>query len=337
MMDEARTIGIREAMADPAWTRDFPSAFAHPGYLAAAARGGPAPGRPLLLEADAGGKGPTRWGLVEYAKFGFVGSAAWTEPVLAEGADRARAWRSLLETLRRRGHAILRMNCVSSLRWSDDDVQAAADAARALGARVATSNYGTYVNDLSLSEADRFKALDESHRRKVKAAIREKLGFETLDVAAFEDYVRMSDATFARQGIPGPSRAYLEGLRDTPSHFTFHAARNAEGVPQAVALIAHDRGTAYYLHGGSGLRPAKGAGNWLHWALMNHLAARGIARYDFGGVDLRPVHGQSDGIRAFKKSFGGEFREYRAIDVVFSPVKHRLIETGRALAAKVGL
>lgn len=334
-MPSVRVIDAAEALKSKEWTDAMPNAFHHAAYLAAASPHGPGAGKALCLEADAGGGEPARWGVVERSKLGLRGAVAWDVPVIPRDADRARAWSALLDALAERGNAVLRMNCVSTLRWSAEETALVVDLANDRSWPTARAAFGTFVVDLSRPEEERLKSMQESHRRKVKSASKHGLRLEALSPERVDEYVAVSDATFARQGREGPTREYLAGLASVRSRFRFYVARDAEGVAQAAAVVAFSKDRAFYLHGGSGNRPVKGAGNWLQWEIMRALASEGVREYDFGGVDLKPVHEQSDGIRSFKEHFGGRFEEHASLDVEFDTLKSRLIASGRAIAARL--
>ncbi len=328
----------RESASSRPWAGDAQTAptkrngpndpFIASPFLEAAAHFGPGRGRVVVLESACGASVPARWGILERATVGVQVASAWTGPFIPAGGARHEVWRTMLKELATRRSAFLRMNMHASLRLTEEDVREIEAVAADRRWRVTRTSFGSNALDLTRPEADLLKEIHKEHRRMIRLGDEVGLVLDTVDSSGVDAFVSLMAATYARQGLRGPPEAYIRGLAEIPRDFRLYAARTSDGVVHAVALIARRAGTGIYLHGGSGERAVRGAGNWIHWQIARALAHEGFERYDLGGFAVDSDEGRAAGIRAFKLRFGGAVARYDAVDVDFKPFMSRVIRDG---------
>ncbi len=102
-----------------------------------------------------------------------------------------------------------------------------------------------------------------------------------------------------------------------------------EGEVVSVALMLEGGKTAYYYSGGSDIEVNKktGASAHLLWKAICYYREREYAYFDMGGVPVNPdkTH-PAYGVYSFKKSLGGEYKEYTSGDIVISAWRYKLIQ-----------
>ncbi len=309
--------------------------FIERAYLEAARLHGPGHGQAVLIETRE--RDRARWGVVERSRFGMRGAVAFAGASFAPDADRRACWSELLDQLAARRNVVARFGSISSVRIPAGEIEMMKILARDRRWGISETRYGTYVVDLSRGESEIFDGIHSSCRRGIKFGDKGGLKLERMTGdGSVDEYMALSDATFARYGLAGPPRPYVEALYAIPSLFRFYAARGPDGVAHSVAIIACSDTGSFYLHGGSGSRSARGAGNWIHWEMMRDLAKDGSASYDLGGVDLDDRFPQSRGIREFKGSFGGVLERYTTVDIVFAPLRFRAVQFALDVVNKRG-
>ncbi len=299
-------------------------------FLRAAQHHGPGHGRARRLEIRTRSQEVSHWGVIERSKFGFRAAVAYARPSTRPDSSRSEVWDHALRELASSGNDLVRMNNHATVRLTADDHACVRDIARRNAWRLSTERFGTYVIDLALDAGTRLKRMHKSHRQSIAAAARAGLELVTLKTHEISEYLRVSDATYERQGRVGISHEYLRGLAAIEHGFRFYACRDARGETQVVSVVALVGDKAIGLHGGSGNRPTRGAGQWCEHAIADALAEDGFAVYDLGGVDPFAQTPKAIGIREFKARFGGTLEYHDAIEIAFRPRRAKLIEWGLA-------
>jgi CelD/BcsL family acetyltransferase involved in cellulose biosynthesis len=147
-----------------------------------------------------------------------------------------------------------------------------------------------------------WQGLKKNCRAHVRQA--ENRGVEIVEAEGpeiIEEYWRLEQEIFARQGVPVPNhRAFYYALWETfhsAGQLNIFAARHA-GRVIGVQINAWYADTLYGLYGATDSAYRKSyVGNLLEWRLIAWAAQRGMARYDMiGGTDA--------GMAEFKQSFG---------------------------------
>jgi len=104
-------------------------------------------------------------------------------------------------------------------------------------------------------------------------------------------------------------------------------AKHEEKVA-AVALMIQSGTTVYYYSGGSNIEMNKqtGASTFLIWKAIEFAKSLNLSYFDMGGVPVSPdINHPAYGVYTFKKSFGGEYKEYNSGKIIISPIKYKLL------------
>ena len=185
----------------------------------------------------------------------------------------------------------------------------------------------TYQVDLSKSEEDLFSALHVKHRNVIKRA--SKNGVEILSgIEQRKDCFLIIRETMARQNKPYISNSQIEKYEKClGENVSFYIAKK-DGVVQGGAIfIWSSKGTSFYFHGGSKVRPSTGALNLLHWKAMCDMKKRGVRYFDFVGGRVSPVKGsKQEGIQRFKSRFGASAKVGFLWKIAFRPFKYKLFQ-----------
>ena len=149
--------------------------------------------------------------------------------------------------------------------------------------------FGSYVVDLSLDEDALFANLHTKHRNVIKKAekdgVRVSCGVENRGVCE-----ALIQSTLERQHIGLLSQGMLEGLSRV-KHIDYWVASFEGELQGAAILLWSENRSAYYMFGGSAVKPHAGAMNLLHWSAMKLMKERGVKYYDFVGARINPDEG----------------------------------------------
>ena len=104
---------------------------------------------------------------------------------------------------------------------------------------------------------------------------------------------------------------------------------SVEGKPATVAVMIASGETAYYYSGGSDyeLNRQTGSSAYVIWRAIEYYREREDVKYmDMGGVPVKPepTH-PAYGVYAFKRSFGGEYKEFYAGTIVINKFKYGVL------------
>jgi hypothetical protein len=188
--------------------------------------------------------------------------------------------------------------------------------------------YGTYIIDLTQPEEVLWKKLSESHRRKVRLAM--KQGVEVAEGVSYIDraYDLVRD-TFKRSRMGFMHRndfkRYIEGLGE---NVKISVAIHDSKI-HACIIVPFSEYSAYYVYGGSVTEPIAGATNLLHWEAIRSFRKIGVKRYDFVGVRINPEKGsKQEGLSVYKERFGGMLHRGYIWKKSFRPLKYTAYSLG---------
>ena len=177
--------------------------------------------------------------------------------------------------------------------------------------------------DLSLDEDALFANLHTKHRNVIKKAekdgVRVSCGVENRGVCE-----ALIQSTLERQHIGLLSQGMLEGLSRV-KHIDYWVASFEGELQGAAILLWSENRSAYYMFGGSAVKPHAGAMNLLHWSAMKLMKERGVKYYDFVGARINPDEGSKyEGIQRFKSRFGGELKKGYLWKMPLNKFKYKL-------------
>lgn len=170
--------------------------------------------------------------------------------------------------------------------------------------------FGSYILDLRKSEDELFIGLHPKHRNVIKKAAKDGI-FISSNLEDISDCIKLVQNTLNRQGVVFQSSDFFMKLKESlGNNIDFWIARNGNEL-QGAAIIAWSKGNyAYYLYGGSAVKPYAGSMNLLQWEVIKKMKKRGVTFYDFVGARIEPDSGSKyEGIQRFKERFGGHLEE----------------------------
>jgi lipid II:glycine glycyltransferase (peptidoglycan interpeptide bridge formation enzyme) len=189
------------------------------------------------------------------------------------------------------------------------------------------AEWGTYQVRIDRSDHELLEMLHQKHRNVIKKAVRDEVYVKSLDnIDVVYECVR---GTLVRQGLPYfPSRGQLRSLvANLPFNVLNIGCFSGQNL-QGIATVVFDRGTGYYLYGGSVQYPIGGALNLLQLEVMKKLRDIGVANYDLFGARINVVPGSKyEGIQRFKSRFGASLKIGYAFRMTFSPLRYRMFTT----------
>ncbi len=187
--------------------------------------------------------------------------------------------------------------------------------------RASAAPYGSYVLDLSRSEEDLWRNIDNVTRKNINSAKRNCVqirdGMEDLEQAH-----GLIQETFKRSNLPfmslGSLRRFVEGLGDNAKVLIAEYG----GSIQSCTIFAYSNYCAYAVYGGNLSGQKEGSGKLLHWEAIRTFKDSGVKLFDFVGARIAPEKGsKQEGMNAFKRRFGGTLRTGYIWKYPLSPVK----------------
>ncbi|MCI0347853.1 MAG: peptidoglycan bridge formation glycyltransferase FemA/FemB family protein [Acidobacteriales bacterium] len=185
-------------------------------------------------------------------------------------------------------------------------------------------DWGSYVVDLTRSEAAIFDAFHPYHKNRVRrgsgGGIRVR---PTEDLDAIYENLK---ETMVRQGLLFyPSKNYLAQLqRRLRDRVTFYVALHEDKL-QGSAVVVHNHLGGFYYYGGSISDPFPGSLNLMHYEIMKDLKGKNVPIYDFMGARMA-VDDDSKlaGVQRFKSRFASSMRHGYHFRKIINPLKYRL-------------
>ena len=180
--------------------------------------------------------------------------------------------------------------------------------------------WGSYVVDLLQSEEALLQNMHAKHRNVIRKAIKDGIEIqETEDIGLVFENLK---ETMQRQNKAFPSLNELEKLKKFSKFFI----ALKDGKIQGSAVLPYNIQGAFYLYGGSIVRPYSGSLNYMHYFAMLQLKKEGVKAYDFMGarIDVEPGS-KLEGIQRFKSRFGGELKRGYLWKYYYHPTKVSLM------------
>ncbi len=199
------------------------------------------------------------------------------------------------------------------------------------------STEATFLIDLNHTDEDLFALVERNQRNKIRKGdnsgviVEHYAGKDAL--AYLQDFQNLRQTTQSR-AIQNNKNASM--LLKSDDFFTniFIEQRSRlfitkyEDVVVSVALILEGGKTAYYYSGGSNIEVNKktAASAYLVWKVICYYREQGYTFFDMGGVPANPDSSHpAYGVYSFKKSFGGEYKEFLGGKIIIQPFKYRIL------------
>lgn len=195
----------------------------------------------------------------------------------------------------------------------------------------------TFVSVLHKTEEALWKEVESKQRNCVRKG--EKSGVECLVCKGVESLRYLADFQRLRQrtqqhAINKNAKASMLLKSDTffrdlflNPNTTLFVCKIEEQVA-TVALMLQSGATVYYYSGGSDyeLNKKYSCSAYILWKAICWFNEQGTDIFDMGGVPVQPTKNHpAYGVYAFKRSFGGEYREFDAGKIVISAWRYQLL------------
>src|SRR5262249_53478894 len=166
--------------------------------------------------------------------------------------------------------------------------------------------YGTFLNDLELSEEVLQSGIRKTFRQNIRkaatAGVQIKNGSQYLEIA-----YQLVAETLQRSEVKFRSFADFKNKIDAFGEYVRVFVAEHEGVVQGCMVAPFSAHSAYNCYAGSREKPILGSMHLLHWEAMRQFKQMGVKRFDFQGVRVKPDKGsKQEGIMHYKQGFGGQ-------------------------------
>lgn len=197
----------------------------------------------------------------------------------------------------------------------------------------------TFATTLHRTEEELWKLVESKQRNCVRKG--EKSAVECVvckgndSLQYLSDFQRLRQQT-QRHAITKHSQASMLLKSDVFFQKLFMSANTTLFVGKVdnhvatVALMIESGRTVYYYSGGSDyeLNKQYSCSAFVIWKAICYFNERGLDIFDMGGVPVKPVKNHpAYGVYAFKRSFGGEYQEFKAGDIVISSFKYKILKS----------
>jgi hypothetical protein len=172
------------------------------------------------------------------------------------------------------------------------------------GARAAP--YGSHIIDLSNDEEALWNKVHQKHRNVIRSAER-----KGVKVEEGSDHMRSAynliKETFRRSRMSFMNYEMFKNMILSLGDNVKIMVATYEGKCQACAIIPFSHYRAYYMYGGTAIRPITGSMNYLQWKSIVDLKALGVKSYDFCGARIAPdKDSKAARLIMYKERFGGK-------------------------------
>lgn len=195
--------------------------------------------------------------------------------------------------------------------------------------------WGTYEVDLSLNQDELLKSFHGKHRNVIKKAEKDNVTIEvSTDIKKVQEII--ADTMTRQHVIHFPSFEYLQNLSKAIPNNMICLIAMKDNIIQGVSVFIFDETRAYYMYGGSAVRPYTGSMNLLHFKAMLLFKEKKLKKYDFVGARIDLEKGSKyEGLDRFKSRFGTTLVQGYAFRTVVNPYKFRLFNIISKLYLKI--
>lgn len=186
--------------------------------------------------------------------------------------------------------------------------------------------WGSYIVDLTKSEAAIFETYDPKHKNMIRRATKGGVVVKTTaDGAAIYQNVR---ETMVRQNLLYfPSQSYLFELqRRLGDKITFYVALHDDQL-QGSAVVVHNHRGGFYYYGGSIAEPFPGSLTLMQYEIMKDLKQKDVPVYDLMGARMIVDDSKIEGIQRFKRRFASGMRSGYCFRRIINPRRHKMLNT----------
>lgn len=177
--------------------------------------------------------------------------------------------------------------------------------------------WGSYLIDLSVSEDELLKSFEHSARKSLKQMIDKKIIIKKVNgsdeyIEKFIKPYNRIEAEFGRSGIPicFAKKERISDISDKYYHY-FYAEYNGN-IEAVLGMFIYNGYATEVMSATSKLTYENKiyAQDVLHWEMYKYAKSVGCHTFDLAGVNPSPANSKEEGIRRFKKKWGGVYIEY---------------------------
>jgi serine/alanine adding enzyme len=198
--------------------------------------------------------------------------------------------------------------------------------------------YGEHLNiivDLNKSQDELWKDVHSKRRNEIRRAGKEGTTFRPLNHEnELEETYKILKEVYARVKLPFPDLKYFQKAYEylSPNHLKIFCAICDEKIIGVMYALCYGD-TIYDWYAGSYQKYYKKYPNDLiPWEVFLWGKQNGYNKFDFGGAGKPNV---INGVRDYKKKFGGEFVNYGRYEKIHQPLRFKMAKLGLALWKKL--
>jgi len=170
-------------------------------------------------------------------------------------------------------------------------------------------------------------------RKEIRHGMKEQFTFTQVEPKDYEDFYNVLSDIYQRAKLPLVDKSFFDALWKRGSqNVRLLGLYDSETLVGAVVLLIHKK-TVYGLYGGSkAVYYPRRPNDFLFWQVFLWAKQNGFHTYDWmgAGEPNKPY-----GVRDWKKQFGGEMVCYGRYQLVHSPLKMKIAETGFRLLQRL--
>ena len=195
----------------------------------------------------------------------------------------------------------------------------------------------SFITNLHTSEDDLWAKVESKQRNCIRKG--EKSGVKIYSfqkekaLAYLKDFQNLRQRT-QQHAIKNNAQASMLLKSDDFFHEVFINSdatlfvSKIEGQMASAALMLQSGETVYYYSGGSDyeLNKKYSCSALLLWKALLYYNGKGATIFDMGGVPVKPTREHpAYGVYAFKRSFGGKYREFNGGKIIINRWKYKLL------------
>jgi len=185
-----------------------------------------------------------------------------------------------------------------------------------------------YIIDLTLSEEQLWKNLNQKRRNEIYKAIKENLSFkETSDENSLKKTYKIIEEVYSKAKLPFPELVYFkEALKIlTPDHFKIFSALYDGEIIGTMYTLCYNNVIYDWYAGSYKEYYSKCPNDLIPWEVFKWGKLNGFRKFDFGGAG-KP--GVPYGVRDYKKKFGGKMVNYGRYKRINNKFLYKIGEIG---------
>ncbi|MDO8873700.1 MAG: peptidoglycan bridge formation glycyltransferase FemA/FemB family protein [Methanoregula sp.] len=208
--------------------------------------------------------------------------------------------------------------------------------------------WGTYLVDLTQDEDKLWMSLEHSARKSLKqmdgrgVIVKKVSGPQEFIEKFIIPYNRM-EKEFGRSEIPLWSAETIKNTENHDKYYHYFYAELGGNIEAVLGMPVYNGYATEIMSSTSKLAYENKiyAQDLLHWEMFRYAKSIGCHTFDLAGVNPHPSNAKEEGIRRFKKKWGGHYIEYsvfeKELPYISNTVRNFLIRSYRKLSQLTGI